>query len=58
MKGFVEISGRECSYVVGGKDSEVARVVELIGYGIGALVRAIKNFRENRKKQSMQLIMI
>ncbi|MBR4437763.1 MAG: hypothetical protein IKZ50_00210 [Bacteroidales bacterium] len=58
MKGFVEISRSECSYVAGGKDSEVARVVELIGYGIGALVRAIKNFRENRKKQSMQLIMI
>ena len=58
MKGFVEVSKSESSYVVGGKDSEVARVVELIGYGIGALVRAIKNFRENRKKQSMQLIMI
>ncbi len=35
--------------VFGGKDADVSRFMEALGYGIGALVRAIKLFIQNRR---------
>ena len=41
MKNFVEISEYESIMVAGGRDSNVARIVELIGYGLGSLCRML-----------------
>ena len=49
MKGFVEIAEADQILVFGGKDSDVARFMEALGYGIGALVRAIKLLLQNRQ---------
>lgn len=48
MKGFVEISQADQTLVFGGKDADVARFMEALGYGIGALVRAIKLLLQNK----------
>ncbi|MBP5391804.1 MAG: hypothetical protein J6Y40_06990 [Bacteroidales bacterium] len=42
MNGFIELSASEQVMVFGGKDADVSRLMEVLGYGIGALVRAIK----------------
>lgn len=39
MKGYVELSSIESLTIVGGKDSSVAKTIELIGYFIGTVVR-------------------
>lgn len=49
MNGFIEISASEQAMVFGGKDADVSRFMEALGYGIGALVRAIKIFIQNRQ---------
>ena len=49
MNGFVELSVSEQTMVFGGKDADVSRFMEARGYGIGALVRAIKLFIQNRR---------
>ncbi|MBR6464816.1 MAG: hypothetical protein IKS82_00105 [Bacteroidales bacterium] len=49
MNGFIELSATEQTLVFGGKDADVSRLMEVLGYGIGALVRAIKNFIQNRQ---------
>ncbi|MBR4802524.1 MAG: hypothetical protein IK041_06900 [Bacteroidales bacterium] len=49
MKGFVEISASEQSLVFAGKDADVSRFMEALGYGIGSIVRAIKIMIQNRK---------
>ncbi|MBR0314400.1 MAG: hypothetical protein IJK39_04670 [Bacteroidales bacterium] len=49
MNGFVELSVSEQTMVFGGKDADVSRFMEALGYGIGALVRAIKLFIQNRR---------
>ena len=48
MKGFAELTEQEQMRVIGGKDSDVARFMELLGYGIGMIVKMIKEFK--RKK--------
>ncbi|MBE6244012.1 MAG: hypothetical protein E7108_00610 [Bacteroidales bacterium] len=49
MNGFVELSVSEQTMVFGGKDADVSRFMEALGYGIGALIRAIKLFIQNRR---------
>ena len=49
MNGFVEISASEQTLVFGGKDADVSRFMEALGYGIGAIVRAIKIMIQNRQ---------
>ncbi len=54
MKGFVEISINEQIAVCGGKDAEAARFLELLGYAIGSIVRAIKIMRQNKQRKEAQ----
>ena len=49
MDCFIEISASEQSLVFGGKDADVSRFMEAFGYGIGAIVRAIKIMIQNRQ---------
>lgn len=49
MKGYVEISASEQSLVFAGKDADVSRFMEALGYGIGSIVRAIKLMMQNKK---------
>ncbi|MBR3303464.1 MAG: hypothetical protein IKI67_04690 [Bacteroidales bacterium] len=53
MKGFIEITAYEAVTIAGGKDADVSRFVELLGYGIGLLVRAVRNFRRMRNGQQV-----
>jgi|GEM_PF-1756162 hypothetical protein len=55
MKGFTQITAEEQFMVIGGKDSDVAKFVELLGYSIGMIVRMIKNWRKGSvpKEQSL-----
>ena len=40
MKGFVELNYSETMVIYGGKDTAVAKTVELLGFAIGWLVRS------------------
>ena len=42
MKGFKEITEYEAIVVAGGRDPNIAKLIELIGYGVGALMRYLK----------------
>lgn len=55
MKGFVEISAIEQFQVIGGKDSDVARFMEAVGYGIGMIVKMIKNIRKGKPVTDQKL---
>lgn len=48
MKGYDEITTAEQFAVIGGKDSDVAKFMELLGYGLGMIVRMIKNMRKGK----------
>ncbi|MBO7562020.1 MAG: hypothetical protein J6X91_04340 [Bacteroidales bacterium] len=54
MKGFIEISASEKIMVLGGKDSDIAKFMELLGYGIGMIVKMIKDIRKGRNPQLAQ----
>jgi hypothetical protein len=45
MKGFKEITEYEAIAVAGGRDPNVAKLIELIGYGVGALMRYLKTLK-------------
>lgn len=49
MKGFVEITECEAIIIAGGRDPNVAKLVELIGYGVGALMKYLMTARKNRQ---------
>ena len=49
MKGFAELTEQEQMRIIGGKDSDVARFMELLGYGIGMIVKMIKDIRKGKK---------
>lgn len=51
MKGFIEISASEQIMVLGGKDTDIAKFMELLGYSIGLLVKMIKDIRNKRNPQ-------
>lgn len=51
MKGFIEISASEKIMVLGGKDMDIAKFMELLGYSIGLLVKMIKDIRNKRNPQ-------
>lgn len=42
MEGFVQLTDSECICAVGGKDSSVSALMELLGYGLGRLVRFLR----------------
>ncbi|MGM9773965.1 MAG: hypothetical protein ACI3Y2_02010 [Candidatus Egerieousia sp.] len=39
MKGFVQLTENECIYAIGGKDASISTIFELLGYGLGRLIR-------------------
>ncbi len=48
MNGFKELSAIEQFGVCGGKDTDVAKLMEMLGYGIGMIVKMIKDIRKGR----------
>ena len=50
MKGFIEISASEQYAIIGGKDAEVARFLEMLGYGIGLLVKTIRDIKKKKQQ--------
>lgn len=55
MKGFVEITVAEQYVIIGGKDSDVARFMEALGYGIGMIVKMIKNIKIGKPTTEQKL---
>lgn len=45
MKKFIELSDLECTRIIGGKDENVARLVEEVARMIGSIARSIYNIR-------------
>lgn len=54
MKNFTEITEYEAFTVAGGRDPNMAKLIELIGYGLGALMRYLSGLN---KKNRAALIM-
>ena len=43
MKGFIELQRTERIALVGGKDPSMARLIEVIGYIFGMVVRTVRD---------------
>lgn len=43
MKGFVQLNRKECVGIVGGKDPAMAKLIEVVGYLFGMLVRTVRD---------------
>ncbi|MCI1720335.1 MAG: hypothetical protein LKM37_04880 [Bacteroidales bacterium] len=56
MKNFTEITEYEAITVAGGRDPNVAKLIELIGYGVGALMRYLSKL--NKRNQTAFLMRI
>ena len=55
MKGFTEITEYEAIAVAGGRDPNIAKLIELIGYGVGALMKYLKTLKTNILKDGISL---
>jgi hypothetical protein len=55
MKGFTEITEYEAIAVAGGRDPNIAKLIELIGYGVGALMRYLKTLKNKNPTVAVTL---
>ncbi len=55
MRGFYELRIDERVAIYGGKDANVSKTVELIGYLIGRLVKSIIDVRDKKEEKPMNV---